>query len=87
MQRMTVSELRVKLAAVLDGISNGERIGITRDGETIAVLMPPDDAAWAATLADRFRQRRPPFTQAALDDWLEGVLAELNPDQLMATEV
>ena len=30
-----------------------------RDGEPVAALLSPDEAAWCATLAARFRDRRP----------------------------
>lgn len=45
------------------------------DGEAVAVLMPPDHVPWVAALAKRFRERLPPFSQAAISEWLAGELA------------
>lgn len=84
MRRMPTSELRLKLSAVLDGSEPGERIAVTRDGADVAELLPPDDAAWCAAVADRFRSRRPPFTQAALDSWLADALTGADLSDLLA---
>ena len=83
MRRLTVSELRARLSAVLDLAAGGERVTITREGDDVATLMPPDDAAWCAALHDRFRERRPPFTQAALDAWLADVLTGADLSDLL----
>lgn len=83
MQQIPVSELRVKLPAVLDGVERGERVAVTRDGEPVAMLLSPDEAAWCAALAARFRDRRPPLTQAALDAWTANVLARMDLSDLM----
>lgn len=87
MQQIPVSELRVRTAAVLDRVERGERVAVTRDGATVATLLPPEDAAWCGALADRFRERRPPFTQAALDAWLAEVLDRADLSDLMDTAV
>jgi len=41
-QRVTVNKLIHQHRAVLDMVSRGERVEITRRGEVIAVLVPPD---------------------------------------------
>ena len=71
------------MVAVLDRIDNAERGTITREGEGVAVLIPPADAASCLALADRFRVQRRPFTQAALDAWLDDVLAGRDLGALM----
>lgn len=82
-QRVTVSELRLSLAAAWDRVERGERLTVTRDGEPVAVLLSPDEAAWCAAVATRFRDRRPPFTQAALDAWVADVLARMDLSDLL----
>jgi len=86
MERVTVTETRVRLAALLDRVAEGERIAITRDGEEVAALLRIDDAVWCSALADRFRERRPPFTQPALDAWLDEVLASVDVGELMGEQ-
>jgi len=83
MERIAVSELRARLSAVLDSIERAERLTITREGEDVAALIPLDDAAWCLALADRFRDQRPPFTQPALDAWLDDVLGSMDLGELM----
>jgi len=39
-QRMTATEIKTKLAAVLDAVANGEEIEITRRGHLVARLEP-----------------------------------------------
>ncbi len=46
--RVSVSGLRLSLAAVLNHVERGERFTVTRDGEPVAALVSPDDAAWCA---------------------------------------
>ncbi len=79
---VSAADLRRHLADVLNRVQAGERITVTRGGELAAVLMPVDDAAWAATLADRFRSRERPFTQEALDAWVAGLLDRLDLSDL-----
>ena len=83
MQSLSASELRLSLAAALDRVERGERLAVTRGGERVAVLLPTDEAAWCAALAARFRERRPPFTQAALDAWMADVMARMDLSELL----
>ncbi len=83
-REVSVSELRLKLGDVLDRAADGERFIVTRAGEPLAALVSPDEAAWCAALADRFRNRRPPFTQEALDHWLSEVLTPGQLSELLA---
>jgi prevent-host-death family protein len=41
-QRVTVNKLIHEHRAVLDMVSRGERVEITRRGEVVAVIVPPD---------------------------------------------
>ena len=86
MERIAVSELRARLAAVLDRIDKSGSVTVTRDGEDVAVMLPPQDAAWGLAVAGRFRDRRPPFTQPALDTWIGDVLAEMDLSDLMGAD-
>lgn len=86
-QPVSVSELRLSLAAALDRVERGERLTVTRDGEPVAVLLTPDEAAWCAALAARFRDRRLPFTQPALDAWVADVLARMDLSELLEPTV
>ncbi|MFD7451420.1 type II toxin-antitoxin system Phd/YefM family antitoxin [Kitasatospora sp. NPDC059827] len=40
--RVTVRQLQLRAAELLDRVAAGELIGITREGRLIAVLAPPD---------------------------------------------
>ncbi len=80
---VTVSELRLTLAAVLDRVGHGERLTVTRDGEPVAVLLPTNEAYWCAALAARFRGHLPPFTPEALDAWIADVMARADLSELM----
>ncbi len=82
-QSVAVSELRLSLAAALNRVERGERLTVTRGGEPVAVLLSPDEAAWRAALTACFRDRRPPFTQAALDAWVADVLARMDLSELL----
>jgi len=81
----TVSELRANLAAVLGRVEAGQLVTVTRDGEPVAALLPPDEAVWCHALAAAFRDRRPPFTQANLDAMLEKVLSKVDLEGLLGT--
>ncbi|MEI2810703.1 MAG: type II toxin-antitoxin system prevent-host-death family antitoxin [Nocardioides sp.] len=56
---MSFSQARAELAAVLDRVSAGEEITITRHGEPVAVLVRPDRLRprvdWVFEEASRFR--------------------------------
>lgn len=75
LRTVTETELAARLPHVLRRVEAGRRTVVTRDGEAVAVLMPPDHVPWVAALAKRFRERLPPFSQAAIDEWLAGELA------------
>lgn len=79
--QVTVTELRAGLASHLDAASRGEPVAVLRDGVPVAVLLRPDDAAWALGLARLFKDRLPPFTQAALDEWAASIVS---PEALAA---
>ncbi len=53
-RQMTATELKAKLLAVLDEVSNGEDVEITKHGRTIARLSP---ARGPAALKDKFAGR------------------------------
>jgi hypothetical protein len=50
-------------------------------------MLPPQDAAWGLAVAGRFGDRRPPFTQPALDAWIADVLAEMDLSDLMTAAI
>lgn len=83
MQSVSVSEQRLSLAAALDRVEQGERLIVTRDGQPMAALLSPDEAAWCTALATRFRDRRPPFTQPVLDAWVADVPARMDLSDLL----
>jgi antitoxin (DNA-binding transcriptional repressor) of toxin-antitoxin stability system len=82
-REVTVSELRLSLAAVLERVDKGERFTVTRDGELWAVLLPTNEALWCEALAARFRGHLPPFTPEALDAWIADVMARADLSGLM----
>lgn len=62
MQRITATEARLGLTAVLDRVDAGERLTITRDRADAAVLIAPWEAELLADLVERWRDKQPPFT-------------------------
>jgi len=48
------------LAAVRDRVEHGRRLTVTREGESVAALLPTNQAYWCAALAARFRGHLPP---------------------------
>lgn len=74
---------RLDLATVLDRVERGERRTVTRDGEPVAALVSQDEAAWLATLPACFRDRRPSFTQAALEVRTADALPRMDLSELM----
>jgi len=81
MREVTVTDLRAGLAHHLDAASRGEPVTILRDGQPVAVLLRPEDAAWALGLARLFKDRLPPFTQHRLNEWAARIVA---PEALAA---
>mgnify|MGYP000940816139 CR=1 FL=1 len=80
-------EDRPDLAALVEHVTNGyltHAAEIRRDGEPVAVLLDPEAARCALAIAERFRERRPPFTQDALNKWLDEVLEGLDVSEFMA---
>jgi len=86
MRELTVTELRTTLGAVLDQVGDGRGVVVTRDGEPAAALVTPDVAAWGLVIAARFRDRLPPFTQSALDEWASGILTASDLAEVMAAD-
>ena len=80
MRRVTASDLKNQIGAVLDSIE-AEPAVITRKGEAVAVIVSPDMAGWAVAVAAMHRGRVPPFSQDALSEWIAGV-AEGGGDSL-----
>lgn len=71
---------------LLDWIGQGymERAVVLQEhGEPVAALLDPHAARCALAIADRLRQRKPPFTQEALDRWIAEVLAGLDVSAFM----
>lgn len=59
-------------------------VEVRRDGQAVAVLLDPEAARCALAIAERFRERRPPFTQDALNKWLDEVLEGLDVSAFMS---
>lgn len=63
------------------------QVVIQEQGEPVAVLLDPEAARCALAIAERLRERRPPFTQAALDKWIDEVLQPLDVSAFMSGDV
>lgn len=59
---------------------------IRRAGEPVAYLAGPEFAGLLAKLSETWRNREPPFTQDALDRWLDEVLAGVDVAELMSAD-
>jgi hypothetical protein len=59
-------------------------VEIRRGGEPVAVLLDPQAARCAVAIADRLRGRKPPFTQDALNEWIDEVLADFDVPAFMS---
>lgn len=62
------------------------QVAIQEGGETVAVLVDPHAARFAAAIAERFLERRPPFEQSALDSWVAQVLEGVDIGRFMSGE-
>ena len=62
------------------------QVVIQEHGEPVAVLLDAQAARCAVAIAERLRQRRPPFTQEALDKWLDEVLGPVDVSAFMSSE-
>ncbi len=71
---------------VRDGYLN-RHVVIQDNGEPVAVLLDFNAARCALAIAERLRERRPPFTQAALDKWIDEVLQPLDVSAFMSADV
>jgi antitoxin (DNA-binding transcriptional repressor) of toxin-antitoxin stability system len=62
------------------------QVVIQDNGEPVAVLLDVAAARCALAIAERLRERRPPFTQDALDKWIDEVLGGLDVSEFMSAE-
>jgi len=76
-------DLALMLAHVGEGYLT-HAVEVRRGGEPVAVLLDPEAARCALAIADRLRTRQPPFTQDALDRWLDDVLAGVDVSEFMS---
>jgi len=69
MQKVTVREARQNIGQLLDAVSAGEKVIITRRGKPIAKLVIIDSASEEVRFPDRheFRSILPPSKQHAAD--------------------
>jgi hypothetical protein len=87
-KRIVNLEDRPDLAALVEHVGYSclrHSVEIRRDGQTVAVLLDPEVARCALAVAERLRERRPPFTQDALNEWLDEVLEGLDVSAFMST--
>jgi len=54
MREIGVAELKAKLSSVLKGVEHGERVRITRRGQPVADIVPPESAEeqWERMVAE-----------------------------------
>ena len=92
MATMTISEARAELPAVLDRVSAGEEITITRHGAPVAVVVRPDSlkrrrADLAFAQAEKIRvdmeaaRRRPLLPPTMSSERADELVAELYEDR------
>ena len=69
MQKVTVREARQNISQLLDAVSAGEKVIITRRGKPVAELVTIDDMNEELRFPDRrqFRSSLPPSKQDAAD--------------------
>ena len=84
MRKISATNLKNSIGSTLD-TAGSEAVGVTRGGDLVAVILPVEDAAWAAAIAARFRARMIPFTQSALDEWAAEVVAGDGLAEVMAS--
>jgi hypothetical protein len=88
-KRIVNLEDRPDLAGLVEHVGYSylrHSVEIRRDGQAVAVLLDPEAARCALAIADRLRNRRPPFTHDALGKWLDEVLAGLDVTEVMSAE-
>lgn len=87
-RRIVNVEDRPNLTGLVEQVGHGyltHAVEIRRDGEPTAVLLDVEAARCALAIAGRLRERRPPFTQKALNKWLDEVLAGVDVSAFMST--
>ena len=85
-KRIVNLEDRPDLAGLVEHVGYSylrHSVEIRRDGQAVAVLLDPEAARCALASAERFRERRPPSTQDALNKWLDEVLEGLDVSEFM----
>ncbi len=73
-----------RLVQWIRGAYLDRQVVIQEEEEPVAVLLDPEAARCALVIGERLRERRPPFTQDALDKWLDEVLQPLDVSGFMA---
>jgi antitoxin (DNA-binding transcriptional repressor) of toxin-antitoxin stability system len=75
------------LAAMIGRSETGEPVILCRDGEPVAVMMSVYHAGFAFNMLDRHADRRPPFTQEALDAWIDKQLGQIDLAELLCPDL
>ncbi len=84
-KRTEISNAR--LSRLLGRIEKGQGTVLTDAGEPIAAILPYDVARCAVAVSDRLRAREKPFTQDALDEWIDDALGGLDVSAFMSREL
>jgi prevent-host-death family protein len=74
MSKVTIRDLRNRGGAVLDQVSRGETLTVTRDGKPVAELRPLDRTPLSAEILVRRWQRLPRVDAEALKEDIEAVV-------------
>lgn len=74
------------LAAMIGRAETGEPVILCRDGEPVAVMLSTYHAGFAFNMLDRHTNRQPPFTQAALDAWIDQQLGQIDLAELLCPD-
>lgn len=76
-----------RLVRLIERVEKDKGTVLLRDGDPVAAILPYDVARCALAISERLKGRKEPFTQQALDDWVDRNLAGLDMGEFMQNEL
>jgi antitoxin (DNA-binding transcriptional repressor) of toxin-antitoxin stability system len=85
---MTHTEIdNARLARLVKRAEKNVGTVLLRQGEPVVAILPYEVARCALAVSDRYRKRQKPFTQEALDAWIDKCLSGLDWAEFMQTQL
>jgi antitoxin (DNA-binding transcriptional repressor) of toxin-antitoxin stability system len=85
---MTRTEIdNARLARLVERAENDTGTVLLRQGEPVAAILPYEVARCALAVSERYTRRKKPFTQEALDAWVDKHLEGLDLNKFMTADL